>query len=125
MDFKVSFDFDSTLSRGDVQTYCKDLINRGFEVWINTTRIESRDNSEVFEVAERLGIPKERIVFTNMQDKYPFLKDKGYLFHLDDDWIEINHINRYTNVRGISCFGNTTWRSKCERIIYNKKDKNA
>ena len=33
----VSFDFDSTLSRKDVQEYAKELLERGIDVWVVTT----------------------------------------------------------------------------------------
>ena len=33
---KVSFDFDSTLDRKDVQRFAKQLIDDGYEVWIKT-----------------------------------------------------------------------------------------
>ena len=37
---KVSFDFDGTLSRKDVQEYAKSLVNSGLEVWIVTSRFD-------------------------------------------------------------------------------------
>ena len=36
---KVSFDFDGTLSRKDVQDFAIKLVNSGFEVLIFTSRI--------------------------------------------------------------------------------------
>lgn len=40
---KVSFDFDSTLSRKDVQNFAKEIIANGAEVWIVTTRTSTED----------------------------------------------------------------------------------
>jgi len=37
---KVSFDFDSTLSRKDVQDFAKKLVSEGYEVWIVTSRFD-------------------------------------------------------------------------------------
>ena len=37
---KVGFDFDSTLSRKDVQEFAKELVNDGHEVWIVTSRFD-------------------------------------------------------------------------------------
>jgi hypothetical protein len=38
---KVSFDFDSTLSRDDVQEFTSELINLGFDVWVVTSRFSN------------------------------------------------------------------------------------
>ena len=37
---KVSFDFDGTLSRKDVQNFAKSLVNTGYDVWIVTSRFD-------------------------------------------------------------------------------------
>ena len=77
---KVSFDFDSTLSKPSVQQYAKGLIQRGFEVWIVTSRFgfgkepNPQWNDDVFEVAREVGIKKEHIFFTCMANKSEFLK---------------------------------------------------
>ena len=101
---KVSFDFDSTLSRKDVQEFAKQLVNEGHEVWIVTSRFDDESamkknwhwiegqNQKVFEVAEYCGIKPEHIKFTCMQSKSIFLKDKGFVFHVDDDGIELMEI---------------------------------
>lgn len=127
---KVSFDFDSTLDRVVVQDYAKSLINKGYEVWICTSRYDyhnvpnknwSKDsNKDLFLVADSLGIPRERIKFMNMEEKHTFIKGMDFLFHLDDDWIEINWINKYTETKGISCFGSSGWKQKCNKILENE-----
>jgi hypothetical protein len=101
---KVSFDFDGTLRRGDVQQYAKSLVDDGHEVWIVTTRTTTEDiiargwhwckdqNIILFEIAEECGILTEHIVFTDHQDKIHFLKGKGFAFHLDDDSDELIYI---------------------------------
>lgn len=121
---KVSFDFDSTLSRTVVQDFAFSLIKKGYEVWIVTSRFEDcdnynfkTDNSDLFNIANKLGIPKDHIKFMNMSDKYEFFLDKDFIFHLDDDWIEINMINRNTKTKGVSCFGTSGWKQKCEKIL--------
>ena len=38
MSKKVSFDFDGTLDREDVQEIVKDLLARGYEVFVTTLR---------------------------------------------------------------------------------------
>ena len=86
---KVSFDFDGTLSETHVQNYARELIERGIEVWIVTSRFEnaekyaeffgtigiSYDHKDLEEVTKDLGIPKDQIIFTNMSPKEDYLKD--------------------------------------------------
>jgi hypothetical protein len=98
---RVSFDYDATLSRKDVQEFAKKLVSRGIEVWITTSRFDDEtakekawwwikdQNNNLFEVADECGIQRENIKFTNMESKSIFLKDKGFTFHLDDDYIEL------------------------------------
>lgn len=129
---KVSFDFDSTLDRKDVQEYASELISRGVEVWIVTSRVEnpmafygSEDarylnwNDDLFSVASTLGIPKERIRFTAYQDKSEFLIPNNFTWHLDDDTQELFMIKR-SKVRGIQVESNS-WKNKCERILNSIK----
>jgi hypothetical protein len=126
---KVSFDFDSTLDREDVQAFATDLVNRGLEVWITTSRFDnesgekkgwwwiSKQNQELYDVAEKCGIKKENIKFTTMVDKIVFLKDKNFIFHLDDDEIELELIEESDD----SCVGiwveKNDWKQKCENLI--------
>jgi hypothetical protein len=126
---KVSFDFDSTLSRKDVQSFAKDLVDSGHEVWIVTSRFDDKtilergfihaknQNKILFEVADRCGIKRENIKFTNMEPKSDFLKGKGFSFHLDDDEYELMDILE----SGDSCkpinVGYFDWDSACKEII--------
>ncbi len=98
---RVSFDYDATLSRKDVQEFAKKLVSKDIEVWIVTSRFDDEiakekawwwikdQNNNLFEVADECGIRRENIKFTNMESKSIFLKDKGFTFHLDDDYIEL------------------------------------
>ena len=88
---KVSFDFDGTLSRKDVQEYAKSLVNSGLEVWIVTSRFDDENamkknwhwikgqNKNLFNVADECGIKLDNIQFTCMESKSIFLKDKGFI----------------------------------------------
>lgn len=137
---KVSFDFDGTLGASKaIQEYAKELVNLGHEVHIVTRRYDSptryieefnikygidnveREHSYLFTVAGEIGIRIDRIHFTNMEDKYLFFKDKDFLWHLDDDSIECDMINRSVKTRAICCFGNSTWKNKCNKLINNNK----
>jgi hypothetical protein len=127
---QVSFDFDSTLSRKDVQDYAKSLIDKGYEGWILTSRFEDCSrynnpriskgcNDDLYRVALRVGIPKERIIFANMEDKWKVIKErKDYnpIFHLDDDYIELNGINRNTPTAGIDVIS-STYKKKCNKLL--------
>lgn len=124
MNKKVSFDFDSTLDRQDVQSFAKELIENNIDVWVHTSRYDyseiiylSNWNDDLYSVIENLGIPKSNVVFTQMIDKYKFLKDKDFIWHLDDDNIEVNLINRYTNVKGICVYDNKNWKSDCSELL--------
>ena len=121
---KVSFDFDSTLDKESVQKYAKQLIDQGIEVWITTSRFADKENDwakdwndDLYEIADSLGIPRERIRFTNGIDKCEYFKEGDFLWHLDDDWIENRLINKHTKTKAISHIGSGNWIGKCNRII--------
>lgn len=128
---RVSFDFDSTLDRESVQSFAKELLDKGFEVWVVTTR-HSNDvakelfgsenhNKDLFKVVDKLGINRNNIHFTNHEDKWPFLKTMDFAFHLDDDWVELRLIQK--NVKGttaVSSFGTSNWKNKCLKAIIKK-----
>lgn len=119
----ISFDFDDTLSREEIQEFAKHLMDLSIEIWICTARFSDERapnpnwNKDLFEVASRLKIPKERIIFAEMADKWTLLKDHDFIWHLDDDPEELNLLNKHTNIRGISCWGNNTWKNKCMRLL--------
>lgn len=126
---KVSFDFDSTLSRKDVQAFAKELVNEGHEVWIVTSRFSDEaakekkwhwiegQNQKLFDVAEDCGIELENIHFTCMESKSIFLKDKGFVFHLDDDDIELMDIlETKDNCRPIHV-DHFEWKETCRNIL--------
>lgn len=121
---KVSFDFDSTLSRKDVQSFAKELISKSIDVWICTSRFSDENiphnnwnNSDLFNVANELGISKDKIIFTNMWDKWTMLKEQGFIFHLDDESWELFLINKHTKTIGILVINTSSWRVKCLRIL--------
>ena len=127
---RVSFDFDSTLSRKVIQDYAKELINDKVEVWICTSRPSNEKalelwksigyNEDIFKVAKELKIPKDKIIFTNYHNKIDFLRDKGFIWHLDDDVIELSFF-KGEKVIAISCYKNVTWKDKCKKLLKLKK----
>jgi len=124
---KVSFDFDGTLSKFGIQEFAKELITQGIEVWIVTSRWPDTPqhrvlNDDLFEVADELGIYRERIVFTCYEHKADyFLKHPNFVFHLDDDWIEIKVMEEKCKVKGISVFGNVDWKEQALNLITKEK----
>jgi len=120
---KVSFDYDSTLSRSDVEKYAKDLINRNIEVWICTSRYSPSNaprkdwNDDLFLVADRVGIKREHIIFTNFENKSEHLNNKGFKWHIDDDSIELSFIKTDTDLKPIFLYGNKKWQSDCENAL--------
>jgi len=124
---KVSFDFDGTLDRKVVQDYAKELIIKGCDVWICTARFSPQNapnpnwNDDLFQVCDSVGINKNNVIFCEMSDKYKILKDNGFIFHLDDDWEELKLINKHTNIKGISVFGTTLWKNKCNNALQHIK----
>lgn len=129
---KVSFDFDGTLERESVQKYAKELINNGIEVWIVTSRLTTENyikqyftsqyngelaNKDLYDVAKELGIPESRIHFTNFQMKSDFLKDKNFVWHIDDDWCENRDILKNAQpTKAINAIG-PNWKGKCEKVL--------
>jgi len=126
---KVSFDFDGTLARKDVQEFAKQLVDDGHEVWIVTSRFDDESamkknwrwiqsqNQKLFDVAEDCGIKKDNIYFTCMESKSIFLKGKGFVFHLDDDDIELMEIlDSKDKCRAIHV-DHFEWKETCKNIL--------
>lgn len=126
---KVSFDFDGTLSRKDVQDFAKELIGKGIDVWIVTSRISTepalekgwnwieKQNDELYKVAESVGVVKDKIVFTEHIDKIVFLKDKNFVFHLDDDEHELILIMESKDSCVPLNVGHFSWKENCLEVL--------
>lgn len=88
---KISFDFDDTLSMPEIQKIAKLYVSRGHDVWVTTARSSESslmyDNKEIEEVCGKIGVPIDKIQYTNKKPKYLFLK--GYDIHVDNDPKEI------------------------------------
>lgn len=140
--YKLSTDYDGTLSRKSVQEYIKSLVELGHEVWITTSRYDSVDKypteevqlwkinnlekewNNLFLVADKVGINREHIIFTNKESKVSYIQEQKFLWHLDDDWIELNRINDSTKTIGISVVGQENWIEKCNKLLNNELSSN-
>jgi hypothetical protein len=132
---KVSFDFDSTLSRKDVQEFAKELVNEGHEVWIVTSRFDDEyamkknwhwikgQNQKLFDVAEDCGIVEENIHFTCMESKSIFIKNKGFVFHLDDDDFELMDIFESKDKCRAIHVDHFEWKETCKNILQKNLEK--
>lgn len=98
----ISFDFDGTLGHVPyIQNLCKCLlIDKHNEVFIITRRFNyvhpeyGDEMTQVFAVAEKLGIPRANVIFTNREYKVNTLKKHQIDIHYDDDATEIMHIRQ-------------------------------
>ena len=100
---KVSIDFDGTLSTKKGQQIARDHLMDGDDVHVLTARPEDggyvwagtkhENNDDLFEVTDELGIPRDKIRFTNYDYKWQYLN--GFNVHYDDDPIELELIRTY------------------------------
>jgi len=129
----LSFDFDGTIELPSIKEYARELIIKGYDVWITTTRFGDdalykaeyhtthhvdETNFELFDLIKDIGLPLEKVHFTNMDNKWPYLKENNFVWHIDDDWTENKMILKNCSpTKAISSFGSPNWKQKCERII--------
>jgi hydroxymethylpyrimidine pyrophosphatase-like HAD family hydrolase len=95
----VSFDFDDTLSTTKGQEKAKQLLAENYRVLIITAR-QSTDSKSVFEVADKLGIRRSDIFFTNGGNKWHIIKRLGVAIHYDNNQEQIDLINKMTKTEG-------------------------
>ena len=122
----VSFDFDGTLSLPGVQEYAKELMLKGVDVWVITSRFDELHkhlyqqhptNDDLYSVCDYMGIPLRKIIFTNMELKAEYLANTNVLWHLDDDIVELGAIRDSrlkTKAVSVNC---KFWKSECNQII--------
>lgn len=125
---KVSFDFDGTLTKQEVQDYAKSLINKGIDVFIVTARFNelrkrfykpNPTNDDLWEVCKKVGIPERNVIFCNMEDKSYYLIDSEVKFHLDDCWVTIKEIEANLDIPVVDV-NLSKWKLKCNALINAK-----
>jgi hypothetical protein len=98
---KISFDYDGTLSTTKAKELAAEKIATGHDVWIITARQRESNNDAVYTTAERLGIPRSRIKYTNGKDKFPYMVRYDIDIHYDNNQDQVDLINEKTLTRAI------------------------
>lgn len=124
---KVSFDYDGTLQKREIQQYAEELIKNGIDVWLVTTRYDdnhkhlyigtSNDvNLQLHDDCNLIGIPEHKRIFTNMEWKAKTLKEHNFLWHLDDNPDEFHAMDQ----EGCKTHGvwvNQDYRGFCKKLM--------
>jgi len=128
---KVSIDFDNTLTRETVQRYARGLQSRGIEVWVVTTRHADRvpmmydpgvDNSDLWAIVDGCKIPRDHVVFTEMEWKASFFEQHPeFLWHLDDNYEEVFPMRKCKTKLFLVI--SSSWKSKCEREFARHRER--
>lgn len=114
---KIAFDFDGTLTEADIFAFAQRLVWCGHDVWIMTARIEKDEeyvaqcskfgiepkenhNADLYAIAGKLGIPREKVIFVNLQNKSAAYQEQGFdlLFDDDSEW----HCNPVCEAGGVA-----------------------
>lgn len=127
---KVSIDFDKTLSKPCVQEYAKELLEQGHEIWVVTSRFDEchihlyqrtewteAGQDDLWEVVDDLGIPRHHVRFTNMESKWMYLDRTHFVWHLDDDYVEINDAKHHGCSVPFIQVQSSGWKQKCNRLL--------
>jgi len=95
---KVSFDYDGTLDTAKGRLKAEELIKNGYDVYIVTARNKG-ESGPVYRIADQLGIPHDKVHFTNGRPKSDTLKLLGIQKHYDNNPDVIDEIkNNAPNV---------------------------
>ncbi len=98
---RVSFDYDGVLSTPQGKRLAKNALADGLEVLILTARRKSEGQS-VFNVADRIGISRANVIFTEGKDKYTFVMKHHIGLHYDNNQEQVDKINaRAPHSKGI------------------------
>jgi hypothetical protein len=90
---KISIDYDDTLSTQRGKDLARRLMNEGNDLYIVTRRY-STESYDVYRIAEQLGIPRDKVHFTQGRMKWQKLKELGIQRHIDNNPDEIADINK-------------------------------
>ena len=97
---RVSFDYDETLSTAQGQQLAKRHLSLGDEVYIVTAR-QQGNGAIVYDMAQKLGIPKQNVYFTGGRDKWQTLKRLRIEQHYDNNREQIDLIKEFTDINAV------------------------
>lgn len=97
--YRIGYDFDGVLSTPQGQAMAAKDIKNGNQVFVCTKRGLMSQN-DVYAVSDRLGIPRENVIFTQGKYKYNYLRNLFIDIFYDDTQEEIDKINRHSGVVG-------------------------
>jgi hypothetical protein len=120
---KVSFDFDETIFKtewdkeendfkrdengkiigtlnSEAETLIRDYASKGWEIFIISSRMSDK-KQEIIDFVKEHNLPITNIYCTNGHYKLSTLKRLQIFTHFDDDYMEIEKINKGTNQHGI------------------------
>lgn len=123
----VTFDYDKTLSRKEVQTYAIELMAKGVDVWVVTARFDDLhahrypskpSNKDLWATIDAIGLPRYKVRFTYGGFKVEYLMHTFAIWHLDDDLIELEEMEAEPDckVEGIHSLSEN-WKQNCEDLL--------
>jgi len=95
---KVSYDYDDTLTTDKGLALAKKDIKEGKVVYIITRRSRSK---EVLDLANKIGIPESKVIFTSGALKWAAVNYYGIGKHYDNNARELELINSKTDAEGV------------------------
>lgn len=96
---KVSFDFDGVLDTKTGEALLKRKQTEGYPVYIISARREGSE--EVLRFAREHGVPRDRVYFTNGEDKWKTIKRLGIKKHYDNNAEQVDKINKFTDCEAV------------------------
>ena len=113
----ISFDFDGCLSLQEVQDKASELIEKGYNVIVTTSRMKEHKNQDLYNVVDALKI--KTIVFTDLEKKAHYMYDVDV--HVDNDRTELLYISRMTSCEVVDNT-NKDWIRNLDRILKIRTD---
>lgn len=97
---KVSFDYDGVLTKPEGKALIKRKITEGYPVYIITARQESNGEA-VVNFAREYGVDRDKVYFTNGDDKWKTIKRLGISKHYDNNPEQVDKINQFTDCEAV------------------------
>ena len=92
----VGFDYDQTLTEYKMQQLAKKFILAKCDVWIITSRREGDHNKDLFNILKKIGLPPQKVIFTDGESKVQFVAAINADLFFDNDQYECDIINSFT-----------------------------